>query len=210
MQTLITDAFLHAELPARLGWRIVFGGIIFDDPPYLLLRAIPVFPGCSPRLQDEPIVWDIFSLIDSVQRPGAHQVLTCSCGYAPDADLEKPVLVSHPDAEIVVWELDIAGLRPALDQRFAQVERGFVRLVFSRDEYEADIRKLLRELQRSASTSVDKNDLRDVPNLHHLIDDYSDLTMVQVEELEPNTRGGMALERLLALDAEGVWTRQAL
>lgn len=29
-------------LPSRIGWQIHYSEIIFDDPPYLLLQAVPV------------------------------------------------------------------------------------------------------------------------------------------------------------------------
>jgi hypothetical protein len=146
------DNFLQAEMPARLGWQLFFSEIIFDDPPYLVLQAIPEFPGGSARLAERGIVWDIFRLIESVKRPGAHQLLTSDCGYAPDSYLNEAMLVSHPDADSVVWEIDIEGLRPALADNFEPVRYGFIRLVFRRDEYEADIRRLVLELQRAAAT----------------------------------------------------------
>ena len=84
-------------LEGHIGWRLRFSEICFDEPPYLVMQAVPVFPGASDQLIKRDIVWDVFSLIDSVSKPGAYQVLNCSCGYAPDAGLNEFVLVSHPD-----------------------------------------------------------------------------------------------------------------
>lgn len=198
------------SLVGRIGWAARFLEVIFDDPPYLVLQAIPVFPGCSDQLDKRGIVWDVFALMDSVIRPGAHQVLTCDCGYAPDADLHEAVLVSHPDEDTVVWELDIAGLRPALDAAFHNDTCGFVRLVFARDEYEADIRALLRELQRYGSTPMATRDLAaDVFGVEELRALYPGLDWICADTLEPDTKG-LALERLLELDAEAPWTREAI
>ena len=41
-------------------------------------------------------------------------------------------MVSHPDARTVVWELDIKGLRLALDDSCLP-SQGFLRLVFPRE-----------------------------------------------------------------------------
>lgn len=209
MQLNLPENFLVAESPARLGWQVRHSEAIFDDPPYLVLQAVPDFPGCSARLQERGIVWDVFSLIDSVGRPGAHQLLTCECGYGPDAGLTEPVLVSHPDANTVVWELDIAGLRPALAERYAAIERGFVRLLFKRDECEADLRRLVADLQRKATTPVNTADLPAEFNAQHLLGDASAPSQIQVGELEPD-RQGLALERLLALSATDAWPRTPL
>ncbi len=51
---------------------------------------------------ERSIVWDIFALIDSINRPGAYQVLTADCGYAPDVYIEERALVSHPDNNTMV------------------------------------------------------------------------------------------------------------
>lgn len=160
-------------LPSRIDWAIRFSEIIFDEPPYLVLQAIPHFPAGNDQLAERGIVWDVFSLIDSIKRPGAYQVLTSDCDYAPDAGLEELILVSHPDASTVVWELDISGLYPALDNALVEKGPGFVRLVFARDQYEADIRALLRALQRAAQTPVATKTLdSQVYGLEYLLANY--------------------------------------
>jgi hypothetical protein len=197
-------------LPARLGWRIRLSEIIFGDPPYLVMQSIPVFPGCHEKLAERDIVWDVFALMNSVRRPGAHQVLTCECGYAPDANLQEAIMVSHPDADTVVWELDIPGLRPALDEAFDQDQAGFVRLIFARGDYESDIRAMLRELQLCASTPRETRTLpSDVHNLEHLHTAYPNLDLIRVDDLEPDSKG-LALERLLESNAEAVWEREPM
>ncbi|SDZ08311.1 hypothetical protein SAMN05421755_11049 [Nitrosomonas sp. Nm33] len=194
-------------LPGRIDWTIRFSEIIFDKPPYLVLQAIPDFPVGNDHLAERGIVWDVFSLIDSIKRPGAYQVLTCDCGYAPDAGLEEPVLVSHPDASTVVWELDIFGLRPALDDALAVTGAGFVQLVFARDQYEADIRALLRALLRAAQAPVATKTLdSQVYGLEYLLANYPTYDSLCIEMLEPDTQG-LALERLLELDASELWQR---
>lgn len=197
-------------LAGRIGWTVRFTEVIFDDPPCLVLQAIPVFPGCSDYLAKRGIVWDVFALIDSAKQPGAYQVLTCECGYAPDADLYEAVLVGHPDEDTIVWELDIVGLRPALEAGFEDNPGGFVRLIFVRDEYEADIRALLRELQRCGGPPIATLDLTaDVAGVEHLHAAYPNLDWIRVDTLEPDTKG-MALERLLELDADASWIRKAI
>lgn len=194
------DATPFLDLPARLGWRTRYAGICFTDPPYVILHATPVFPLCHPEPVARSIVWDSFSLLDSLARPGAYWILTCTCGIADDAGLEVPIFVSHPDRQRIVWELDLKGLAPALEDRLTGTE-GFLRLTFARDEYASDLRALIGELRECASNPVTIEALSETDGVEGLQEDYSHLASFQVEELEPSI-GGMALERLLDLDPE--------
>lgn len=87
------------QLPARLAWRVSCSEIIFSDPPTLVLQAIPIFPLAHPLLAARGILWDPFSLLESLRRPGGHQVLTSACGIPDDAGLGERIQVSHPDAQ---------------------------------------------------------------------------------------------------------------
>ncbi len=185
------------ELPIRLSWRIKFSEIVFDEPPYLVMQSIPEFPGCNPKMEELGIVWNIFSLIESAKHPGAHQLLTCECGYAPDAYLEEAVLVSHPDADTIIWELDIRGLGPVLDPCCLPDKDGFVRLLFRRVDYEADIRIMLGEMSHNACTLHAVNRLTNVYGLKHLREGYPEMSLIKVDELEPVVQGD--IDRLLAL-----------
>ncbi|MGZ0018965.1 hypothetical protein [Nitrosomonas sp. wSCUT-2] len=198
-------------LPSRIGGQIHYSEIIFDDPPHLILQAVPDFAGSGNDLAGRGIVWDVFALIDSIKRPGGHQVLTADCGYAPDVYLEERVLISHPDSNTVVWELDIVGLHPALDKTLTGDRVGYVRLEFAREQYEADIRALVKALQQAGRgpVSVTALDSR-THGLNHLLADYPACDSLPVDELEPNVEGGMALERLLELDADEPWPRTPL
>lgn len=198
-------------LPSRIGWQIYYSEIIFDDPPYLFMQALPDFPGGNKPEAGQDVVWDVFSLIESVKRPGAHQMLTCTCGEASDAGLEEFILVSYPDTSTVVWELDIPGLRPALDKTLIGDHEGFVRLEFAREQYEADIRALVKALQQAGRVPVPVTALDSrTYGLKHLLADYPACDSLLVDELEPNTGGGMALERMLELDADEPWPRTPL
>jgi hypothetical protein len=194
------------EMAGWLAWRANYSEIIFAEPPYLVLQMTPVFPGCHPALAERGVVWDVFSLIESVKRPGAHQLLTGDCGYAPDVYIEESVLVSHPDGHTVVWELDSKGLRPALDVAVDD-EDGFVRWTFAREDYEHDVRALLREVQARIAKPVAVNELTDTYGLDHLHRNYADLKTLRVEDFEPDTRG-MAEERLLEIDPDAPWPRE--
>lgn len=202
-----------AEMSARIGWHVRISEIIHDDPPYLVMQSIPDFPGCHGELGERGIVWDVLTLVDSVKRPGAHQLITCECGYAPDAGLDEAVLVSHPDAQTVIWELDIAGLRPALDDSFADVEDGFIRLIFRREEYESDIRAMVSELQCVGKTSFSVHPETDEYGLQRLLHGHGfpfpDTSTIMVEQLEPDTKG-IALNRLLETGASAPWVPEPL
>lgn len=198
-------------LQSRIGWRVRYSEIIFYNPPCLKLQAVPNFPGGNNELMERGIVWDVFSLIDSIKYPGAHQVLTCTCTYAPHADLEESILVSHPDTGIVVWELDIPGLRPALDKTLIDANEGFVRLVFAREQYEADIRELVRTLQQAGCGPVTVTALDSrTEGLEYLFINYPACDSLPVDKLEPNAQEGLELECLLELDADEPWPRTPL
>lgn len=188
------------ELPGVIGWRARYTEIIFADPPYLVLQATPVFPGGRGRLADRGIVWDSLALSESIVRPGAYYLLTCECGYAPDAGIEEAVLVSHPDAGTVVWEIDIKGLRPALDDSCLP-SQGFLRLVFPREDYEGCIGNMLRELRDWATRPNALADLSEVYGLMHLRKENPRFESIRVDEFEPNLNG-WALECLLDLDLD--------
>lgn len=198
-----------ATLTGRLGWRLEIIQVIFEQPPYLEIRAIPLFPGVFERIGEEAdIIWDLSALIKSVKRPGAHQVITCSCDYAPHADLEQAVWVSHPDEHTVAWELSIEAMRPALADVFFEQEDGFIRVVFARDEYEADVRSLLRELQHICSRPVLINTLVNPGHVEALRRSCPGLEHILVESMEPG--GQLALEALLELDLDASWAREPL
>ncbi len=175
-----------AELPARLGWRLErdFYWDAEGRPDSLILRFAPDMPGVF-ATAGRDIVLDPHALYASARRPGGLDLLTCSCGIADDAGIQSPVFVSHPDAGTLVWELDIAGLGPALDEGW-RGGAGYLRLIFKRQAYRASILDMVRAARAA------------------------DGAPLPVEELEPDRRGD-AWERLLELDrAETLWTPEPL
>ncbi len=196
------------EVAARLGWRVRYSELTLADPPYWTMQVTPVFPGCHAELFERGVVWDVFALIDAARRPGAHQVLTADCGYAPDVYIEASVQVSHPDACTIVWELDLPGLRPALDAALtAGHGSGFVRLVFERAAYEADLRALLHALQARARAPVPADELATVQELEIPNRGGPPLSEIRIGLFEPEV-DGPALARLLALNADAAWPRE--
>ncbi len=172
-----------AEFAGRLCWSLG-QETIHGEPPWLSIRLIPGFPGCNPAIADAGIVWDVLELFESARRPGAYQVLNCDCGYPPDAEIEAPVFVSHPDADTVIWEIDALALAHTLTPEWAG-RHGFVRLVFSREAYEHDICAMLDAIRGAGSPEL------------------------PVGELAPDV-GGMALDRALALDCELFGTHEPI
>ncbi|MFZ4857155.1 MAG: hypothetical protein ACOYL3_12240 [Desulfuromonadaceae bacterium] len=171
---------------------------------------MPCFRG---ELCNQEIVWDSFRLLDSVKRPGAFYLLTCKCGCADDAGINEGVLVSHPDSHTVIWELDIAGYREVIDDSLTDVVSGFIRLVFHREEYEADVRAIMKELQRLGTTSFaayPETEEFGVKELHRLHDfNFPERTTITVEELEPQV-DGRDLDQLLGLDLTAAWESEPL
>ncbi len=198
------------ETTARLCWRLCHGEIMLDpEMPSVTYSLTPIFSGCSDRLAERSIVWNLWALLDSVRRPGGHDILTCECGYPSDARLEEAVLVSHPDDATVVWELDIQGLKPALADDLAGWG-GFVRLVFQRPEYEADIRAMLREVRRTQGASIPVTDLVEVRGQGFLVENHPEIRHVVADLFEPTVHGDFDGEAFAQLDDEAAWPREPL
>lgn len=107
-----------AELPAKLEWSLEEQPLYWAESDRekvtgKCLRFHPCFPECNPVLDDD-ILWDLLELFTSTRTPGAYSLLTCSCGIGEHAGIDKPIFVSHPSADSIVWEIDTQGLAPAL------------------------------------------------------------------------------------------------
>lgn len=156
-----TDAPWRApvwQAPARLGWEWRRDHTERSDAPQALMRVTPVFPGCHPALFERGIVWDPAALREAARRPGGHQVLVVG-GHGAERRIEDSVRVSHPDARTIVWELDLQRLGVALDEAVAgTAQDGFIRLLFDRNTYEADLRELLHEVQAHDGAPVPGDD----------------------------------------------------
>lgn len=198
------------ECAARLGWIRRFGELIFyPDAPSVTFSLTPVFPGCSDTLAKQGIVWNLWSLIDSIRRPGAYSILNCECGYPPDADIKERVCVSHPNDNTVVWELDFAGLAPACDEAFRHMD-GFMRFTFDRAEYESDVRSMLREVQRTAREPVPFGDLVELRGHADLEKEYPGRRHAVADLFEPTIHGDCDSDEFLELDADAAWPREAI
>jgi hypothetical protein len=200
---------LHV-LRGALGWRIRLSRIIFADPVFLVIQATPVFPGCAPPGANPDAVWDLAELLKSVRRPGACELFTCTCGDAPDAGIDGAVHVSHPDPHTVVWEMDVREMREVLDPILASEPEGFLRWVFDRADYEAGIRRFIRDFQQAARRSWPVHELpEDVEGIFWLHQDHPQLDALPVQMLEPDGTG-LGLKELLTLDPDAVWTPEPL
>ncbi|MCU0753817.1 MAG: hypothetical protein MUE46_01675 [Xanthomonadales bacterium] len=197
-------------LRGRLGWRVQISEVDWAEPVSLVMQAVPEFPGCAANLPAADIVWDLGALLASVIRPGAHQLLNCTCGYAPDAYLEGAVHVSHPDRDTVVWEMDVPGLRPALDPILASEPEGYLRWVFDRSDYEGSLRRLIRDLQDHARIGCLLGELPDdVWDIESLRGRLADDHRLPITTLQP-TFADLRLERLMALDPDADWMPEPL
>lgn len=172
-----------AIFPAQLSWTMA-AEVAYADPPRQAISFVPKFPGCNANIAGTDVLWDVLALHESALRPGGHLLLNCVCGYAPDADIEAPVFVSHPDPETIIWEIDAMALRPALDESWHD-KNGFLRLIFTRKEYEAEIRSMLRSIKIASSAGP------------------------AIETLDPDIDGD-AYAQALALDSDGIWEREPI
>jgi hypothetical protein len=200
-QSVLKEGLL-ATFNTRMSFALQITWVI-NDPvePYAVFSLLPILQGLSDKLKNRGIVWDIGDLIESFHRPGAYFVLNSDCGYPPDSDLMDAIHISHPNPTTIIWELDAIALAPALDPAYAG-RSGFVRYVFDRDEYEADVHTMLNAVQERARTPLERAEFSEFaddlpPNVERL----------PAEEYEPN-EGGDMLERLLKIDSKAKWLRE--
>ncbi len=173
-------------------------------PPCLTARLVPVFPLCGPDLAERCIVWDVFALVAAMQRPGLHRLLTCSCGDADDAGVDAGVVVYHPDAQTLVWEMDAQAMGVALDASVAD-RPGIVRWVFERSALEADLRQMLRNLVATLSSPLPVTALpHETPNLSHLLALQPPVQQLAIEDFDPYGDVANLLPRL-SRAAEADW-----
>lgn len=215
MHSPVTDrpfgqlAPLHV-LHGQLGGRVRISEVDFAEPVSLYLQATPLFPGGAPPGANPDGVWDLDEMLKSVRRPGIYELFTCTCSVASCAGIYGRVHVSHPDPEHVVWEMSPRAMHAVLDPILASEPEGFLRWVFVRRDYEADVRQLLRELPQAGRQIWRVDDLpEDVEGLDHLYRDHADLAALPVRTLQPDG-WGLTLEKLLALDPEAEWTPEPL
>lgn len=142
-------------LPARLGWVLgrsfIYGSGGANPPTEQVLKFIPALE-CGLELAGEygDIVLDLKALFESARKPGGYFLLTCECGYADDADIKEFIFVRHPSPDTIAWELDIQGLRSALvKEMWLTHQDGYVRLIFERSQYVADLRRMVVEVQQA-------------------------------------------------------------
>lgn len=153
MNAISTEPLL--TLPARLGWFLgrsyIYGNGNANPPTEQVLKFIPALE-CGLELagEHEDIVLDLKSLLESARKPGGYFLLTCECGIADDADIHELIFVQHPSPDKIVWELDIQGLRSALvKETWLTHQDGYVRLIFDRTQYVADLRRMVVEVQQA-------------------------------------------------------------
>lgn len=198
------------ESAARLVWKQRFTGLVFyPDAPGVVFSFTPVFLGCTEDLAAKGIVLDLEGLLDSVRQPGGYFLLNSECGYPPDVGIEERVCVSYPDERSIVWELDCRGLAPVLDETWRRGD-GFVRLIFDREEYESDVRTLLRTVQSTARAVIPFDELSFLEHGADLRKEYPHLSGAKADLFEPTVHGDDDIEGFLALDANAPWQREPL
>jgi len=155
MNATATEPLL--SLPARLGWVLgksfIYGDNGADAPTDQDLKFMPALEcGLNLSGEYEGIVLDLKSLLESACKPGGYFLLNCECGIADDAGIDERIFVQHPSSSTIVWELDIQGLRSVLVKEawFTQQE-GYVRLIFDRSQYEADLLRMVTLVRQENS-----------------------------------------------------------
>jgi hypothetical protein len=98
------------------------------------------------------------ALLNSAKTPGGYNVLTCSCGYGPDSEINECVFVSHPGAEQIVWYLDWEKYDIHIHPDVPRCGRG-LELHFERAQYEADLFTMWQEVE-AAHRDLPVNELQ--------------------------------------------------
>lgn len=173
--------------------------------------VVLLFPGCETRLELRSDVLDLEVLWNSVERPGHYRILNCTCGYADDAEVGGGVRVSHPDAQTIVWEIDVSGLQGALTRSPPWSETdGLLRLVFERADYEAAVRAIVKAAQARVAAPVPWDAIGharhfDVAQARH---EFPHVSVVPILYWNPEFDGD-DLERLQAMDADAPFQRDS-
>lgn len=188
-------------LSARLGWKLgrtyIYGDGGDKPPTEQILKFNPALEG---RLtlagKSDDLVLDLKALIASAVSPGGYYLLNCECGCPDDAGIGEMIFVHHPDEHSIVWELDVQGLRAAmLNEDWLTQQNGYVRLVFERAQYEADVRRMMVEVkQQDAILELDEVAPQDYGFTEYLLACDFDLPFVVDPLLPPGSHLEFRLE----------------
>lgn len=184
-------------LPARLGWELdsspIFGLNDSNQPTDQELYFRPAL-NCELVIADEyrDVVLDLKTLIASARKPGGYFLLNCECGIADDAGIMEMIFVHHPNEHSIVWEFDVQALRAVLVKETKLIQQcGYVQLVFDREQYETDLRRMMAEVKQANAilelSEVAPNDYRFT---EYLLGADTDLPFV----IEPILQPGRHLE----------------
>jgi len=199
-------------LPGRLGWTVTVPEIRrhAGEQAEAVLQLTPTFPTSAQAsvLREAGIVWNVPALVESLERPGGYYLLDADDGDGERVGIHGPVFVSHPNEASVVWELDLASLRPVFTQEIASIaETGYVRLQFDRHLLESGIRSMLSELAQLAEDGID---LDAIDALGHDIESWSAAgERIGVWSLDPD-HGGLSLEKPLSRETLSPLPRRPL
>jgi hypothetical protein len=152
---------------------------------------------------------DIEALWASVERPGRYRIVNCACGYASCADVDSGIDVLHPDADIVVWDIDVQGMAGVFPRPSPWGEQpGIVRLTFARADYERAVREFARAMRFRASAPLRWESIGHVSmqSIENVRAEFPTLDAVPIGLWLPEG-DGEALERLLAMNPEAPFQR---
>lgn len=154
---------------ARLGWRLEYRPIFEKNSDQPIDQDLYFRPAlhCVLAIEDKynQAVLDLNALLESVKKPGRYFLLNCECGLADDAGIMDEIVVRYPNAHFIVWEFEAQAYRSLLqqDSRFAKRD-GRVRLIFTREQYEADLQRMVDEAkqanERLELSDIEPNDYR--------------------------------------------------
>lgn len=134
----------HIVRDAVLDYEIVLSVVVYMDPPEAGLLIHPRISGMRLQHLDDELCIDLKALLHSVDNEGEDYLLSCSCGWAPDAEINAPIAFTHPDEQVICWHFETSMHETLFEDDLPDDSR--VTLRFERRAYIDTVQRMQREV----------------------------------------------------------------
>lgn len=166
--------------------------------------AVLMVPLCESNLEKRSDFLEAKALWQSAEQAGHYYIVNCSCGIASCGRVEGGIRVTHPDAATIVWDIEVENMRGMFPRSAPSGGLcGILRLVFSRERYESDIREMVRAMQARATQPLRWDDIGHLgiggeTAIHKFRTSHPHLESLRIVEWLPDDSG----DELLAMDPD--------